>query len=474
MAGNAAAPGLDADLLRSNAWCGEAASGPVAAGSLHWAARQDLSRPPQPMAPVEVDLDDWAHPLVGWGVVLADRDDVAAADKARGLDAPEPIRALIAARGDARGNAPVFRWRADVKDGRLRRHFADGSAADLSLRGLRGTAVNAVPHYLLIAASPAAVPWRLQYRLQTEAFVGRLDLDAAGLGRYVEALLGGWSGGERDVKKPLVWCVDHGHPDITRLMRKSVAERLRDAFANDAEFTMVGGFRSDADATHTTLLAALGERKPAFVATSSHGATFPLDDPAAMRAQMGALVDVGHAVGDSGALAAAWNPRGAIWYAHACCSAGADAKSSFDGLVGADSSLGRTLAAIAGAGACTAPLPRALLGGANPLGAFIGHVEPTFDWTLRETATGQVTSQHVIDALYGQLHLARRPPVGRAMSVYFRAVAGLLEDYADALEAVGKLEPDALARARAARLVAMDRLAMVVLGDPTVRLPTAA
>ena len=465
-----AADELDAALVRSNAWCGEAALGTLAEGSLKWGARQDLPRPAQALAPIELDLDDWAHPQVGWGVVLADRDDVPAADKARGLDAPEAIRKLIA----ARGNAPVLRWRADVKDGRLRRYGLDGSAADLSLRGLRGVAPNAVPHYLLIAASPDEVPWRLQYRLQTEAFVGRLDLDNAGLERYVEALLGCWSGAKRNVHRPLLWCVDHGYPDITRLMRKSIAERLRDAFAGDAEFDMVKGFHSDADATHATLTASLGERQPAFVATSSHGATFPLDDADAMRAQIGALVDAGHAVGTSAAVAGAWNARGAIWYAHACCSAGSDAKSSFDGLVGADSSLGRTLVAIAAAGACTAPLPRALLGGADPLGAFIGHVEPTFDWTLRDPANGQTTSQHVVDALYGQLHLARRPPVGRAMSVYFRAVAGLLEDYADALDAVGSLEPDALTRARRSRLVAMDRLAMVVLGDPTVRLPTGA
>ena len=132
---------------------------------------------------------------------------------------------------------------------------------------------------------------------------------------------------------------------------------------------------------------------------------------------------------------------------------------------------GRTLAAIAGAGACTAPLPRALLGGSNPLAAFIGHVEPTFDWTLRDPLTGQATSQHVVDALDGTLHLAKRPTIGRAMSAYFGAVAGLLQDNADALDAIEAQEPDALARARRSRLMATDRLAMVILGDPTVRLP---
>lgn len=180
--------------------------------------------------------------------------------------------------------------------------------------------------------APAQVPWNAQYRLQTEAFIGRLDLDRSGLEHYVEALLSDWSGALRDVDRPLLWCVDHGHPDITRLMRKTISEKFRDAFASDAEFDIGGGFLSDAQATHAQLLATLGERQPAFIATSSHGATFPLDDPAAMRAQMGALVDASHTVGRSDAVATAWNPLGAIWYAHACCSAGADAKSRFEGL----------------------------------------------------------------------------------------------------------------------------------------------
>ena len=40
-------------------------------------------------------------------------------------------------------------------------------------------------------------------------------------------------------------------------------------------------------------------------------------------------------------------------------------------------------------GAFTTPLPRALLGATRPLRAFVGHVEPTFDWTLRQRQTGE-------------------------------------------------------------------------------------
>ncbi|WP_028998727.1 hypothetical protein [Azohydromonas australica] len=458
----------DDTALTSNAWCGEAAAGALAEGSIAWGIDRKFKPPGQPLAAPAIDYDQWSDPRVGWGVVLPDRDDVAAHKKALGLDAPEPIRELLARRAPA----PVLRWRPELPEGKLLRYTADGApAAPLSLQGWRGTGPLAVPHYLLIIASPRQIPWSVQYRLQAEAYVGRLDLDDAGLGRYVEALLGEWSDAPRRVDRPLIWCVDHGHPDITRLMRKTIAEKLHGEFLADAELDMNGGFITDADATQAGLAQALGAREPAFVMTSSHGATFPLDDPVAMGAQMGMPVDANHAIGQADALAAAWNPKGAIWYAHACCSAGSDARSQFEGLVQSGSVLGRTLAAIGQAGACSSPLPRALLGGRNPLGAFIGHVEPTFDWTLRDPSTGQVTSQHIIDALYRTLYLRERPPVGRAMSAYFKAVAGLMHDYAKAMDAVVDQKPDALSQARRARLLAMDRQAMVLLGDPTVRLP---
>lgn len=458
------------ELLLSNAWCGDAvASGPFSEHATAWALRGALSstRPLGGGAAQALDLAQWQDPRVGWGVVLPDRDGLSDADKAVAADAPAAIRRLIA----ARGNAPVFRYRPDVgRDGRLQRYYPHRGPASLRLSGTRGTVGDAaVPRYLLIVGSPEQIPWRFQYRLQTDAFVGRLDLDPAGLDRYVDALLNDWPGHQRDVDAPLLWAVDHGHPDITFLMRKTIAETLFKAF--------------DADGFHPLLLtgaqgrledfyAGLKQHQPAFVLSSSHGATFPLNDLIQLKAQLGAMLDADHALLDIGALLRAWNPTGAIWYAHACCSAGADRPSTFQGLVDEQSSLGRMLAAVAGIGPCTAPLPRALLGSERPLAAFVGHVEPTFDWTLRDPDTGQrMTDALIVDTLYTALHSAARPPVGLAMDGYYDAVAGLLLDHLDAIEAFNNHEHDAETRARKAKLLAMDRLAMVVLGDPTVRLP---
>lgn len=457
-----------APQLRADAWCGtEAASGGLSPHATAWALQGAIAREaPLAAAAPGVDPADWKDPRVGWGIVLADRDGLSDATKAAASDAPEPIRRLL----QARGNAPVFRYNAAIRDGRLRRYYPDKHPADLRLQGKRGVETDvSVPRYLLIVGSPRDIPWSFQYRLQTDAFVGRLDLDDAGLARYVDALLDEFVQVPREVDRPVLWAVDHGHPDITRLMRRRIADPLAAAFAGS-------GFDprllSDADASHARLRGTLAERRPAFVLTSSHGATFPLDDPPALQAQLGLPVDCNHELLDLAALLHEWDPGGALWYAHACCSAGADKPSKFQGLVDPGSTLGRTLAGIAGAGPCSAPAPRALLGAEHPLAAFIGHVEPTFDWTLRDPDTNQVmTDSLIIDTLFTALHGQDRPPVGLALDGYYDAVAGLLLDHVDAVAAFNGHEAGADARARKAKLLAMDRLAMVILGDPTVRLP---
>jgi hypothetical protein len=48
---------------------------------------------------------------------------------------------------------------------------------------------------------------------------------------------------------------------------------------------------------------------------------------------------------------------------------------------------------------------------------------------------------------------------------------GLFQDHIDALENVTRQQPGAPEQARRAKLMALDRLSMVLLGDPTVALP---
>ncbi|TFY85147.1 hypothetical protein DYL59_26520 [Pseudomonas kairouanensis] len=457
--------------LLSNAWCGDkVASGDVSATASAWSLSVNVDSEDQfnldGVVPPAADLEDWQNKEVGWGLVLPDSDDWTDEQKAQAADAPECVKALLV----QRGNAPVFRYRSELANtGQLRRYFADKSPADPHLAGDRGIGDYKVPRYLLIIGSPKEIPWSFQYRLQTDAFVGRLDLDKAGLENYINGLLNHWPGNTRHFDTPVVWAVNHGHPDISYLMAKTIAKRVSDTLTG---YGFTPAYLTDEQARLQSFYQALKQAQPAFVLTTSHGATFPLDSPAQLAAQLGLLVDVDQSLLNVQMLQQHWNPSGAIWYAHACCSAGADKPSEFRGLVDPQSSLGEMLGKVAEIGPCTASLPRTLLGAKQPLGAFVGHVEPTFDWTLRDPDTGQVlVQQMIVNPLTRALHANPRQPIGMAIDGYYSAVAGYLLEHSNGVKAYNNHKPDAVAKMLKAKLLAMDRLAMVTLGDPTVCLP---
>jgi hypothetical protein len=73
------------------------------------------------------------------------------------------------------------------------------------------------------------------------------------------------------------------------------------------------------------------------------------------------------------------------------------------------------------AGATVAPLPTALLGAPRPLRAFVGHVEPTFDWTLRDPNNKQVVTHVLRAALYKNLYQQDWcTPIGYALKDVFK------------------------------------------------------
>jgi hypothetical protein len=69
----------------------------------------------------------------------------------------------------------------------------------------------------------------------------------------------------------------------------------------------------------------------------------------------------------------------------------------------------------------TAPLARELLGHAQPLRAFVGHVEPTFDWTLSFPPNRQVLTKDLVDAFYTEVCLGK--PIGLALGRLYPASA---------------------------------------------------
>ena len=213
---------------------------------------------------------------------------------------------------------------------------------------------------------------------------------------------------------------------------------------------------------------------PAFVLTSSHGMTGPLGDPGAMAASLGLPVDQLESALKPDDLLRAWTPDGAIWYSHACCSAGSDDATQYGELV-PDGGVKDILTGVAALGASVAPMPTRLLGGKRPVRAFVGHVEPTFDWTLRHPDNRQPLTSSLLNTLYGGMYRARPEPVGMAFKRVFAQAGQLFGQFHQAKQQALAVDPDIRARARAAalrtQLGALDRQACVILGDQTVALP---
>ena len=454
------------DPVQSNAWRGEPVAGPLSPTAGKWAVGK-VQAGVVTAAPVQHDPWDWRSSQVGWGLVLPDTDGFSVDDLVAARDAPEPIQYLVAARGPA----PVLRWRPDKPSVLLRYYTGFANPETIPIGGTpRGVGQGAIPSFLLLWGGLDRLPWRLQYALNLDPriFAGRLPpLSDEALERYVKALLGEWDRPAPAHAQALVWATDHGGTDISRLMRLVVAEPVRAKYAADTDITVQA--HEGGDATGAQLAAALAARSPAVVVTTSHGFTGPTGTPDPDR--LGWLVDADREPTDPATLLTGWQPAGAVWYAHACCGAGSDAPSTFTGLFEKDSTLDRMLNEVAGLGSLVAPLPTALLAASRPLRAFVGHVEPTYDWTIRDQDSQHALSADLVTALYDELMLGR--PIGwalKAVHVRSGAEAAALDDARkEVLE--GRAEPDA---ALAPRLRFLDRRALVVLGDPAVVLPSTA
>jgi hypothetical protein len=457
-----------------NAWVGP---GRISTADLddnapNWSMRDDFPTPGGLLGPeAAVAATNWRHHQHGWGIILPEPAEPGWSnqDKAWAKDAPSSVQDLIKKRlPPEAGPAPVFRYNPQLP-AFLRRYFPDGSVSEPRFGeriGLQGK--QRVPRYLLIIGSPDRIPWQLQYTLNQNHLVGRLDLDEAGLGNYVEALLSGWKDADADPQVASLWSVDLGNNDITNEMK---ATPVFDLLHNDPELVAGTQNLTDLDATREKLLTSL-DRHPGLIVTTSHGKTSPLGDTKAdqqlLGDTLGVLVDRNDAFVDPQFLEN-WSPEGAIWYAHACCSAGADNGTSYTGLLAEGGLAHKVVHGVARLDPVVSPLPRNLLGREQPLRAFIGQVEPTFDWTLRDELNRQPLTDGIEEGLYQKLF---QPwPVALGFGQYHHSVGQLYKEWADLRDALNDGDGTVLHDATRIRLTAIDRESLVILGDPTVALP---
>lgn len=452
--------------LHINAYTGQSVPGTTLHSEFRqWIGSGVASQAQLLSSPHMADLTNCKDEDVGWGLILLENPELSAEQQATACDAPQAINTLLSHRGGV-----VLRWAPDLQVNKLRRYYANGDRQDVDISlSKRGNAKGRLPHYLLLHGPPTVLPWELQYRLNMVAFTGRLDLDEVGLINYVNAVVSEWHNNALSASKSLTWAVDHGGGDITTLMRKVIAEKVHKSFSDyeDIDAVYIDGQQSSATIKrlHDTLIS----HQPGMIVTTSHGKTGPLNDVPTMTSSMGMLVDADFATLDVETLLSNWQPNGSIWYAHACCSAGCNNTSAYKGLIDEHSQVAEVLNGVAACGSMVSPLPKALLGSTKPLRAFVGQVEPTFDWSIRDPDTGQWLTNPLSKALFQ--HLYQPWPIGYAFTSVHRAAPTLESLHQDAIRGATQGETPTEREthqelALRLRLVAQDLRSMVILGDP--------
>lgn len=412
----------------------------------------------------EPDPKNWRHASVGWGLIAPMTSGFVESDLRQNLDLPECLRFLL----EKRDNAPVFRYDATWAQRFSHVHnLRDGT--DISLANTQpGVAPGCLPKYLLIWGTPKEVPWEIQCNQHGARYIGRIPLKGEELNNYVNALMNDWAGCDCNMARPIVWAVDDGYPDITRLMCKVIAERVYQDLAGDEQIGANAVWMSgEGAATGERLIGFLADAAPALIVTTSHGKT-SLNPENEFAAQLGLPVDQNHEALDMTSLLRRWQPNGAIWYAHACCSAGSLQKSLFLDLVDSGSAIANVLRALSRLGSEVAPLPQRLLGAKKPARAFIGHVEPTFNWTLMHPQTKQIFTRGIQKALYQELF--SQSPAGYALRHVYENLSSIRATY-ETIEQSFEGREGERADMLYHNLVAQDLRTMVILGDPTVALP---
>ncbi len=456
--------------IRLNAWTGtEAAHGEVVEEAAAWGAGRAGLPPSQKRLAFgpPVPGTHWQDPAVGYGVLLPENDSPGLTDaqKAAGADAPPPVRALL----EARPGSVVLRWSREMEDRVLRRYYADGTPPNDPAIGISdfGVGPGRLPRYVAIIGGPQDIPWSVQYSLGTRHAVGRIPLAGEALAHYVDALIGGWPQAPAELDRALMWTVDHGEGDMTRLMRLAISGRLADALSTPPPLEKFQEIAGDA-ATGEALLAALTQSAPGLVVTSSHGMTGPSRDLDAMRATLGLPIDQNHVPLDAEALTAAL-PGGCVWFAQACCSAGGAGRSLYSALLRPEWSAFQTVEAVAALRPMTAPAAVAALGRENPVRAVLGHVEPTFSWTLEAPDTGQLLGGRIVSALSSHLYAGQ--PLAFAFGEYRADVGQLHTAWFSLNDRLRGGDTSVAEKMTRLRLSAVDRQSLVLLGDPTVSLP---
>ncbi len=421
---------------------------------------------------VKEGVDPYNLAESGWGVIFPANADPAIKDA---------LKELIDLRREQAGDH--FRiyegpdgYRPDEsKTDFLARHGAGPGPAD----------PENIPYYLLVAGSPAEIPYRFQSQLDVQYAVGRIHFDTPGeYASYAHSVATAESGKLKLPRRASFFGVSNPGDKATQLSADNLVEPLYTTFKDkDQEKENLKGWEFDAvlrdQATKAQLSRLLGgDQTPALLFSASHGMSFSLDSqdqtvrqgallcqdwpgPAAWQGK-GAVPQDFYFTGED--LASDAGLLGLIAFFFACYGAGTPLIDEFS------RQAFKQPKPIAKA-PFLARLPRKLLG--HPRGgalAVVGHVERAWGYSFLWPDAGKQTT--VFESAL--LSLFTGKPVGAAIEYFNNRYAELSTVLSDDLEDVEfgkKVDPYELAGKWTAN---NDARGYTIIGDPAVRLPVVA
>lgn len=407
----------------------------------------------------DVELKDLAS--AGWGIILAFKDPLESAI----LDALKPL--LDLRRSQAAGVVPE-RYQEYIDERGYR--AGESKVKFLERLGVGPGPVDPkrLPYYLLIVGSPEQIPYSFQYQLDVPCAVGRIHFDTMEeYARYAQSVVDAELQAAEKPRKVVLFGASSDPATVISVedFLAPLGAELRKR--KDWELDTVFGERAS-KAHLATILG--GEDTPSLLFTAGHGVGFHCGGPS-QRLKQGALLcqdwpGKGHPATPEHYFTAddisnSARLSGLISFHFACYSAGTPTHDDFS-RNGDRPRLSPE--------AFVARLPKGLL--SHPAGgslAFVGHVdqacECSFVW---QTAGSQVAA--FADSLF---RLQDHYPVGAALEPLNERHAELAADLAstrDRLESEPDLEGEVALLQHAWR----DARNYVIVGDPAVRLPSAA
>lgn len=424
----------------------------------------------------------------GWGVILpyakAGTPEEAAGQQI--LEALAPLLTLRKAQVASDRRFQIFAGERGYRAGESKQ----GYLARLGAAPGPANPDSGVPYYLLIVASPEAIPFHIQYQIDVQYAVGRLQFDTLDeYANYARTVVAAETGQLVPRRELAFFGVANENDQATQLSHRLLVKPL--AQSVEGLFTAEGWSVQrwvDGTATRAALLARLlgpegtqgagsASVAPALLFTASHGVGFDAGDPRQER-QQGALLcqdwpgptATAVPIRDDYMLNADHIPEGAdlggmIAFHFACYGAGTPRWDEFPAKAGGDRVAIATRPFVAA-------LPRRMLGlrrgGAL---AVIGHIErawpSSFAWG---TGRRGAMASHVAVFESALLALLRGLPVGAALEYFNARYAELASDLTRYLEdtATGGRDPFLLSDLWTAN---NDARGYAVIGDPAVRLP---